>query len=427
MPLDNPKKLMKQKWKWFVLAISIFALIGVWRFSRISGPDENLITAKVFKADFEDLVVTTGELIAENSEDIKAPPGLQQYRLYNIKIQHLVPEGTLVEPGDYVATLDKTEINGKINDLQLELEKMQSQYTQTKLDTTLQLREARDQIQNLEYGVTIREITLEQSAYEPPATIRQAENDLAKARRDLEVAKENYKIRKKQAAAKMVEVGTDLQRKQIQLQKLVDVQKEFVIYAPKEGMVTYKRNSNGSKRKEGSSISPWDPAVATLPDMSDMLSKTYVNEIDIRKISKNQNVRVSLDAFPELVFNAVVEDVANVGEKRKGTDAKVFELIVRLLEVDPLQKPGMTTSNHIITKRLENVLQLPIEAVHTEDTLHYVYKYAGLGIAKQEVVPGPASDIFIVIASGLKEGDQILLTPPEKAQQQPIKSLRTTN
>ncbi|MCH8555038.1 MAG: efflux RND transporter periplasmic adaptor subunit [Schleiferiaceae bacterium] len=402
-------------------AISIvLAALFFWPSNEIK---EAEISSKVTRDTFIDLVVTTGELLAENSEDIMGPTGLQRYRLYNVKIQDLVPEGTLVNTGDFVASLDKSEVNGRINDLLLELDKSQSQYTQTRLDTALNLRENRDQIKNLEYNVELKEITLEQSAYEPPATIRQAENDLKKAKRDLQMAIENYSIKKKQAEAKMVEVGSDLQKKKNQLEQLQDLQKEFEIYAPKEGMVTYKREWNGNKRKTGSTISPWDPAVATLPDLSDMLSKTYVNEIDIRKVEAGQKVLVSLDAFPDVLLKGEVLDVANIGEKKKGSDAKIFEVMIKITESDTVYRPGMTTSNKIITNTLEDVLLLPIDALFYEDNIPFVYKKGSFGILKQEITIAASNDEWVVVQNGVAEGDVVLLTIPEKGKNQTLTRL----
>ena len=44
---------------------------------------------------------------------------------------------------------------------------------------------------------------------------------------------------------------------------------------------------------------PWDPGVATLPDLTQMESITYVNEIDVRKLAVGQPVTVTLDADRE--------------------------------------------------------------------------------------------------------------------------------
>jgi chaperonin cofactor prefoldin len=197
------------------------------------------------------------------------------------------------------------------------------------------------------------------------------------------------------------------------LQELLNVLDQFIIRAPKDGMVIYYREWSGEKRKVGSSISPWDPTIATLPDLSVMESKTYVNEIDISKVKIGQAVRVGVDAFPEKQYTGVITEKANVGEQLKNADAKVFEVIVRVHESDPILRPSMTTSNRIITATYENVNYVPLEALFGTDTMMYVYRTNG---TKQVVVPGEMNDNFRIIEQGLDQGDEIYLSLPKDAE-----------
>jgi len=112
-------------------------------------------------------------------------------------------------------------------------------------------------------------------------------------------------------------------------------------------MVIYYKEWGGDKRKVGSSISAWDLTVATLPDLSAMNSKCYVNEIDISKVKAGQKVRISVDAFPEKKYTGVVTYVANIGEQLPNADAKVFEVTIKVNEYDPILRPAMTTGNLI--------------------------------------------------------------------------------
>jgi HlyD family secretion protein len=74
-----------------------------------------------------------------------------------------------------------------------------------KLDTTIQLRALRDDLINLKFAVEEARITLEQSKFEPPATIRQAEISLEKAERAFEQAEKNYDLRVREARANVRE------------------------------------------------------------------------------------------------------------------------------------------------------------------------------------------------------------------------------
>jgi len=404
------------------IGAGVLALILLfWAFS---GEEEisRDITTKSFVADFQDAVTSSGELLAKNSEDISGPQNVRRYGLYNIKISDIVPEGTYVEKGDYVAQLDKTELSGKLNELFNELEKARSQYTQTQLDTSLELRQQRSTIESLEFDIRQKKVEIDQSAFEPPATVQRLKLDLEKLNQNLEQNKENYKIKKMQSEAKMVEAGANLAQTQNQYDKLQDLEQEFRIIAPKPGMVTYIREWGGQKRKTGSSISPWDPGVATLPDLSEMESKTYINEVDIRKVKAGQKVNIGLDAFPDVKLSGTVSQVANVGEDRENSESKVFEIVITVNESDSTYRPGMTTSNEIVTSTLDSVVQIPLEAIFSEDEVTFVY-VKGVSIEKREVSIGARNDEFAVIDRGLKADVEVFLTEPASAVDQEIQRL----
>lgn len=371
---------------------------------------------RVAKGQFEVLVTVTGELQSKNKEDIMAPAELRQgrsFRFSDIKIQDLIPEGTVVDSGDYVATLDRSALSNRLKEIEDDLEKSQQQYLKTELDTTLQLRNLRDELINLNFDLEEKRIVVEQSKFEPPATQRQAQINLDKAERSLQQAQHNYKLKKEQAVASMREVSINLSRQVRERQDMLDVLSKFVIKAPKSGMVIYHREWSGQKRKVGSSVSPWDLIVATLPDLSVMDSKTYVNEIDVSKLKVGQEVRIGVDAFPEKSYTGVVTEVSNIGEQLPNTDAKVFEVSIRVNEYDPILRPSMTTSNQILTQRFDDVLYLPLEAIHPNDSLSYVYSTHG---RKHIVITGPQNENFIIIEKGLNEGDEVYLNIPEGAE-----------
>jgi len=370
---------------------------------------------KVVQGKFEILVNVTGELKAQNSEDITAPTELRgrTFRISEVKIQDLIPEGTVVDSGAYVATLDRSALSNQLKSTEDELEKSQQAYLKVQLDTTLQLRELRNTLINLKFDMEEKKIVLDQSKYEPPATQRQAQINLDKSEREYRQASHNYNLKKEQAEASMKEVAINLERQRRERQDMLDVLSKFVIRAPKPGMVIYYREWGGTKRKVGSSVSPWDLTVATLPDLSVMNSKTYVNEIDISKVKKNQSVRITVDAFPEKKFTGEVVEVANIGEQLPNTDAKVFEVVIRVNEYDPILRPSMTTGNQIITNVYDSVMYIPLEALHADDSVSYVFTKKG---KKQVVVPGDMNENYIIIEKGLNVDDEIYISMPEKPE-----------
>ena len=376
------------------------------------GKEQIIITAK--RGDFQIDITTTGELEAKNAIKVQGPNGLRAAHIWNVKIEHIVEEGTKVKKGDYIALLDRSELIDKIQNRNNDLQQSLSKYTQTKLDTALDLRAARDELVNLKFEVEEKKIILSQSKFEPPATIKQAEIDLEKGKRTYKQALENYKLKSNKAVAQMQEAAANLaedQNKFDYLNKLLD---GFNILAPEDGMVIYRRHWDGSKISAGSTVSPWDPTVATLPDLSAMISTTYVNEVDIRVVKKGQRVDIGLDAFPDKRLTGRVINVANIGEQKPNSDAKVFQVKVEVNQKDTTLRPAMTTSNTIIAEVIPDKVFVPLECLHSQgDSVSFVIKKSGIGFVKQQVVLGKSNVNDIIIHEGVNEGDKLYLSVPE--------------
>lgn len=398
------------------IVIPVVAIVALVLYSALSGKEKEVVLeTRVEEGAFEIAVMVTGELQAIRETEIKAPSQLRSrnLRIRSVKIQDLIPEGTVVDSGDWVATLDRSEADNSLKDILDNLEQKQSEYMRTKLDTTMQLRELRDELVNLRFSMEEAEITLEQSQYEPPATIRQAQIELERATRAYKQAETNYDLRVQQSKAEIREAEINMARDRRSKEEMEAVLQRFDIFAPSGGMVIYKKDWSGQKRTAGSEINTWDLAVATLPDLSTMISMTYVNEIDISKLKVGQQVDIGVDAFPEKKFTGEVLEVANIGQQLPNTDAKVFEVRIELNERDTILRPSMTTSNHVITQTLDSVLFIPLEAVHANDSLTYVYTREG---RKQVVVLGESNENHIVVEMGLKKGERLYLSLPENTE-----------
>lgn len=403
---------MKKNRKILLASIAAIVIIIIWISLGSNKQTFETIKVPVKYGVFEISVTTTGELEAKNSENILGPANLRSVRIHQIKIDDIIPDGTVVDSGDYVAQLDKTELSDKIKDKETDLEKLQSQYTKMELDTSLDMRSARNELINLAYNLEEFKIELEQSIYEPPATIRQIEISLDKGQRAYDQATSNYGLKQQKAIANMAEVAASLTKTTREYKGLLAVRSGFTVYAPKAGMVIYKRDWDGTKKGIGSSISAWDPTVATLPNLEEMISKTYVNEIDISKVAVGQTVEIGVDAFPDKMYTGVVYEIANIGEQLKNSNAKVFEVIIAVNEYDSILRPAMTTMNKIITKTVAQALYIPIECIQNNEEMAYVY----IAKTRRQVIVGTSNDNEIVIYAGLEEGDQIYLIPPENAE-----------
>ena len=380
--------------------------------ARDKATTENTLVGQVKRGDFQVTVTTSGELRAPKFVQVTLPQNAMTAQVFQLKIASLVPEGTVVKAGDVVAEIDRSPLATKQTEVSLTLQKAEAQHEQAMLDSTMKLGKAREDMKTMELTLEEKKIAKEQAVFEAPSVKRQAELDYEKAQRAMAQAKVDYKTQTEQAQAKMREVGADRDRQKNLLKNIMDVMAGMTITAPAPGMVIYVKEWSGKKKTVGSSVNPWEPAVATLPDLSIMESLTYVNEIDVRKLRVGQVVKVSLDADPSKQLVGTVKQVANVGEQRPNADAKVFEVVVNIEKPDTSLRPGMTTGNEVETQSLKDVLYIPLDALVVENGVPIVFRQDGARVIKQEVATGAMNDDEVVIVKGLEEGQTVLLSPP---------------
>jgi multidrug efflux pump subunit AcrA (membrane-fusion protein) len=397
--------------------VIVAAFILLYALNRIGSKRSTVeFYTKVQKGQFEISVISAGELMAERSVDIKGPEIAmgRDIRFFNIKIQDLIPEGTVVKAGDYIATLDRTDLNNSLKDAQDLLTTMQTNLDMKLLDSSVVLNDLRDGIKNQRFIVQEAAMTLHNSKYEPPTTIRQAEIELDKAQRSLEQLQRSYTQILAQNKTDIINQNYWVNKVSRRVKDIEVVLSEFTVKAPAPGMVIYKREWSGNKRKVGSMINPFDRVVATLPDLTTMLSKTYVNEIDVSKMKIGQNVNLTIDAFPRKTYTGIISFVANVGEKLLNSDDKVFEVQIKVAGSDPALRPSMTTGNKIIVSTVKDAIYIPVECVQAGvDSIPFVYTKKGI---KQIVLLGESNEKYVLIEKGLDAGTLLYINNPENPE-----------
>ncbi len=407
-------------------------IIALIIFSKLtSRKDKSNDFTEAKKGLFEISVTNAGELLAEKSFDIKGPEinqseqehggqggrdhggggrGGMQMRAMSLEIQDIVAEGTMVKEGDYIAQLDRSNYANTLNDALQNLTTLQTRLEVRILDTAVTLSTLRDDISNQKFQVKEAQITLDESKYEPPATQRKAAINLNKQQRSLEQKIKGYNLRRAQALSDIATSRDQLKNGEQLVKDLQDYLAKFTIRAPASGIVMYKEEFNGSKRKAGSSVNPFDLVIATLPDLTTMISKTYVSEIEVNRIQPGQKVHISIDALPGKSITGTVTLIANVGEVLPNSDAKMFEVLIKIDGSDTDLRPAMTTWNKIVIKTVNDAVFIPLECVHTgADSIPFVVKK---NKTRQIVVLGDVNDKNVIVKEGLDPGADIYVVPP---------------
>lgn len=409
--------------KSILYGISIIAIAAVAYFFLKPGvtSSNTNIFAEAKESNFLVSVSATGELKAKKSTKIRGPQGMRSAQIYNTTIKDIIPEGTLVKKGDFVASLDKSELATKIQNVQTEIEKENTKLEQIKIDTAIQMKGIRDQIADQVFNMAQEKLEIERNRYEPQMVIDQSELKLKNSLRSMDQLRDKADLMVIQSEAKVREIEATIKQQAAKLNQMMELSVAFNIKAPEDGMLIYQRTWNG-KKGPGSQISGWDPTVAELPDLTKMTSVAYISEIDISKIKKGQKVKIKVDAFPEKEFDGQIITVANIGQELRGQEAKVFEIIIAIDQTDDVLRPSMTTTNDIRIYEYEEVANIPLEAFYS-DSIDYVILKKPNGLVRKQIISGATNENNIIVVEGISANDKVLLTPPDNLDKIPFKYL----
>ena len=406
---------MPKKKKYLILVAAV-VLIGVAVLISFQIKPAQGKIYKVKKGDLEVIVNSKGEVKGEKFTEINLPDAVcnQELRVYQLKIVDIILEGKAVKKGDYIAKLDEGQFVTMMRDNMQQKEKMDADLRNSVLDSTVTLSAKRESISNAKLDLEYLQIDLDQSKYESEAYQRKkqmeyqkAVNEIQKLRRDYLLEKNKLKIQVGRSVSKVGEFKDKIGKYQ---EALVST----TIKAPDDGIVMFAKDWSGKTYGKDSEINIWRPLIATLPDMSVVITETYIREIDISKVNLNDSVRIVIDALPDKVFWGKVIKIATIGEDHKDFDMKAFKVIIRFEKSDKGMKPGMTANNDIITDSYRGKLLVPLKSVFSKDGKQIVYLKQGGEITEQEIVIVAENDEFGVVEDSLKEGDTVLLYQPEE-------------
>lgn len=412
---------MRNRKNLLLVLIPIVLLVFIVAF-RSNKQESPMITSTVQRGEFKVKVYSSGQIESENKENIPVPAKLsdRSLRIWNLKITELVEEGTHVDSGDFVARLDPEAVQEQIKNVQDEMDKAYTEYQDAKIDSNLNLSNQRDAITNALLDMEEKKIIMNESIYESPSIQKKAQMDYDKAERKHGQELNAYQLKKQQEENKVNRQFISFRQLKERYEGLEELYRSLTITAPKAGIVTYIKNPWGVT-KVGSDVGG-NGAVATIPDMSNLISRTFINEIDISKVKEGQRVEIGIDAFPDKKMTGEVISIANIGQTMPNSDAKVFEVKIKVFGEDKDLKPAMTTSNVIYTNTYPDTLSIPADAVFENDSMQFVYLLRSR-LVRQVVKLGEENENFVLVAKGLSEGDEVCLNEPEGAADFPVEGL----
>jgi macrolide-specific efflux system membrane fusion protein len=361
---------------WLVLVpvVAVVALVA-FRQSRGGGSAEidKSLTAVVKRADLDVVVLETGRVEPRLQTQIKSKVGGQV-------IEVRVEEGEKVKTGQVLLRIDPTDYRRDVARMEAET----AQYREAVGYSGLQL----DRSQRAQAG-----------AIAAVAELDQAKHEAAMARARLRSA-------------------------QVALETARDRLRYTEIEAPFEGTIIQRAIQPGEVVVPGVTATVEGKALLVLADLSALLVKIDLNQIDVARVKRGQKADVTLDALPGKTYAAEVTRVAPAAAvsargSAQGHAPDVFpvEAVLDVSQDLSAIKPGMTADVRILVDRKPKVLVLPIEAVVSEKGKSFVQvidqsKAGKPTTTRREVTVGARSDRELEVQSGLAEGARILIKPP---------------
>jgi len=139
------------------------------------------------------------------------------------------------------------------------------------------------------------------------------------------------------------------------------------IRAPISGTITSLELEEGEIVTSGRSAFSQSPPLMTISDLSQMVVKTYINEVDMEKLKMDQLAEIKSDTYKGKIYQGRVMEISPIGVERDNIIS--FEIMIEVIDSPPELRPGMSTDVDIITYEEKAVLLIPIEAVQSETAI----------------------------------------------------------
>jgi HlyD family secretion protein len=254
-----------------------------------------------------------------------------------------------------------------------------------------------------------------------PTATETARAKVDKSEMEIEQLKKGTTFKVARAAAVLDEVQGKLETAQASLQQAAAELKKTTIKAPFGGIaIMYEAFRDGRKRKPRVGDRVWqNQPLLYLPDISTMIVKTQIREVDLHKVAMDQPCSIRVDAYPDSLLRGKVTLIGMLATQRfeGGISEKYFQLTVTLTGKNDRLRPGMTARITVDSENAADILYVPVHAVFNDGSGSFCYRMGKDGKFREKaVMVGRQNEDSAEIVSGLDEGDRISLLKPSPDQ-----------
>jgi HlyD family secretion protein len=391
-------------------AVAGVAWAGANLFRQAQASTE-LPVAAAHKGEFLVIIRCRGDLKASRSVPIYAPV------VPNLTIAWMAPSGEQIKEGEPVIRFDSSSAQQQLIQKEAALKQAQASLEQAEAQSRVTGQQDESDLADAKYNVDKAKLQTLGNEFVGRIQAEQAQIDLGVAEQKLKVQEANKALHIASDKSKIA----SLTRQRDQAKDDVDLTNKRIaqmeIRAPLTGFVVFVQNYNqgplnANPFKVGDTVYS-GMNLAEMPDMTSLVLDAKAEEIDRGHMAVGNDVRVHVDALPELSVEAKITSISPLTELgAEWPPTRSFRAYAALTNPDPRLRPGMNGGMDIIVNRIPNAISIPAKAVftHAGKPVVYVADHGRYSAAEVQVLARNPDDVAV---SGIPDGAMVALADPE--------------
>jgi HlyD family secretion protein len=385
--------------RWLVWTTGIIAAVVVLAaFVFMRGEIVFVRAASVERGSIRSVVSTNGKVETLQNFEAHAPVGTTIRRLHVKEGDHVRRGQLLMELNDAEALSQLARALAQLKAAQADATAVQNGGNQEEL-LTLQseLTKARTAHDAAQRNLQALRLLQEKNAASP-GEVREAENQLQRSGADLKLLEQ--KVQDRYSKPERARVHAEKDQAQAAYAAADDVLRQLSIRAPFDGEIY------SLPVREGAFVNPGD-LLLQVADLTKVLVRAFVDEPDIGRLAAGQRIEVTWDAVPGRTWSCSLNSVPAI-VKLRGT-RNVGETTCIVSNDDLRLLPNINVGVTIVSVEHQNVLSVPREAVHLDDSKPYVYEIVDSELRRREVQTS-ISNLTRVEVAGLGDKATVALS-----------------
>jgi HlyD family secretion protein len=322
-------------------------------------------------------------------------------------------EGALVSKGDKILQIDDYEASRQLQVAKSRYEQAKAEYeiVQAKqsstviarLETDIQLAHNQMMLDEDEYkkikGLYAKGYASERELIESKAAVEASQARVKQAELDLNSARATWPAEQKVLESSVEQAKSEYEIAATQLA-------DCIVKAPVNGYVLSMALSVGDTAVPSVGGQPGG-VLAVIGNTKDLIVKLQLSENLIAQVHRGQSVEINYRGLDK-PFKGEIASLSRYGDISTGT--VLFPAVIRVLSPPTDVFLGTTVEITVRLGRAENVLAVPVEAVHNGAVTRVL---AGNTYSEVIVQLGISDGTYVEVKSGLAEGDEIIISQPK--------------